>query len=464
MGATKGNLLAPRKIFGIIPFGNKMRNYFDGYKSSQSHISTILQRLGGGKDELLKDNAAIDVERQNLWAAMGRLTVEGCQPFTDLGTNVFTALGVAVGSAGAFVTFNGAGGTPTSLALANATGLTVAGGGTGRATGTTAYCLVATGTTATGAQQSLANGATTELLVGGGASALPVWTTATGTGEPVRGTTPTFKTAVLVNNPANTFAYTITPAAIAANRILNLPLLTGTDTLAVLDLAQTFTNKTLTAPKFADLGFIADANGNELVIFDTVTSAVNEVTFANAATTGTPTLTASGGDTNVGLNFAGKGTGKFKFTNSATTSSALLDLFCPSMGTANGIYMSFGVAASNYDSGSIGYVYAGSGSSGSYLSVSLYGQPVTCRFYANRIYFEEGNGIELGTTTGSKFGTGTNQKIGFWNATPIIQPTTSTTAATIVGGAGTTVKEDHTFDGYTIAKVVKALRNAGLLA
>jgi uncharacterized protein YaaN involved in tellurite resistance len=71
--STKGNLLAPRKIFGIIPFGNKMRNYFDSYKSSQSHISTILQRLGGGKDELLKDNAAIDVERQNLWAAMGKL-------------------------------------------------------------------------------------------------------------------------------------------------------------------------------------------------------------------------------------------------------------------------------------------------------------------------------------------------------------------------------------------------------
>ncbi len=71
--SSKGNLLAPRRIFGIIPFGNKMRNYFDGYKSAQSHIATILQRLGGGKDELLKDNAAIDVERQNLWAAMGRL-------------------------------------------------------------------------------------------------------------------------------------------------------------------------------------------------------------------------------------------------------------------------------------------------------------------------------------------------------------------------------------------------------
>ncbi len=71
--SKKGNLLAPRKLFGIIPFGSKLRGYFDGYKSAQNHISTILARLAGGKDELLMDNAAIDVERQNLWSAMGRL-------------------------------------------------------------------------------------------------------------------------------------------------------------------------------------------------------------------------------------------------------------------------------------------------------------------------------------------------------------------------------------------------------
>ncbi len=69
----KGNLTAPQKLFGIIPFGNKMRNYFDGYKSSQTHISSILKSLSSGKDELLMDNAAIDTERANLWTAMGRL-------------------------------------------------------------------------------------------------------------------------------------------------------------------------------------------------------------------------------------------------------------------------------------------------------------------------------------------------------------------------------------------------------
>jgi uncharacterized protein YaaN involved in tellurite resistance len=71
--SKRGNLLAPRKLFGIIPFGNKLRGYFDSYKSAQSHISAILARLQGGKDELLMDNAAIDVERQNLWQALGKL-------------------------------------------------------------------------------------------------------------------------------------------------------------------------------------------------------------------------------------------------------------------------------------------------------------------------------------------------------------------------------------------------------
>jgi hypothetical protein len=58
---------------GIIPFGNKLNNYFQKYQSSQTHISKILGSLASGKDELLMDNAAIDVERSNMWKTMGRL-------------------------------------------------------------------------------------------------------------------------------------------------------------------------------------------------------------------------------------------------------------------------------------------------------------------------------------------------------------------------------------------------------
>lgn len=43
-----------------------------------------------------------------------------------------------------------------------------------------------------------------------------------------------------VRNPANTFDYDVVPAAIVADRQLNLPLITATDTLASLGLAQTF--------------------------------------------------------------------------------------------------------------------------------------------------------------------------------------------------------------------------------
>lgn len=88
----------------------------------------------------------------------------------------------------------------------------------------------------------------------------------------------------------------------------------------------------------------------------------------------------------------------------------------------------------------------------------------TARFTSTSLTFADSKNIIFNTGTGTKLGTATTQKLAFWNATPIVQPTTAVTAATIVGGAGTTVKEDHTFDGYTIGQVVKALRNAGLLA
>ncbi len=69
----RGKLSGPRKILGIIPFGTKLTNYFRSYQSAQTHIQSILGNLASGKDELIMDNAAIDVERQKLWEAMGNL-------------------------------------------------------------------------------------------------------------------------------------------------------------------------------------------------------------------------------------------------------------------------------------------------------------------------------------------------------------------------------------------------------
>lgn len=72
--------------------------------------------------------------------------------------------------------------------------------------------------------------------------------------------------------------------------------------------------------------------------------------------------------------------------------------------------------------------------------------------------------IIAGTTTGTKIGTANTQKLGFWNATPIVQPSTSITAATFVANTSGISNDTATYDGYTVGKVVKALRNLGILA
>ena len=70
---------------------------------------------------------------------------------------------------------------------------------------------------------------------------------------------------------------------------------------------QTLTNKTLTSPKIGTS--ILDTNGAELFKLTATSSAVNEITYNNAATGNKPTLTASGDDTNIGLSIQPKGSG-----------------------------------------------------------------------------------------------------------------------------------------------------------
>ena len=93
--------------------------------------------------------------------------------------------------------------------------------------------------------------------------------------------------------------------------------LTGTETL---------TNKTLTAPKIGTS--ILDTSGNELFLLTATGSAVNELTYANAATGNDPTFTASG-EADVGITLAAKGSGVIQLTSSmnptiSTTGKAMI--------------------------------------------------------------------------------------------------------------------------------------------
>jgi len=72
-----------------------------------------------------------------------------------------------------------------------------------------------------------------------------------------------------------------------------------------------------------DLSEINDVNGNELLIFDSIASAVNEITIANAATGNAPQVKATGGDTNISLWFQAKGTGSYDFFGTASNQAAV---------------------------------------------------------------------------------------------------------------------------------------------
>ncbi len=106
------------------------------------------------------------------------------------------------------------------------------------------------------------------------------------------------------------------------------------DTLAIgtgdvtLTGTQTLTNKTLTSPKIGTS--ILDTNGNELALLTATGSAVNEFTIANAATGNDPTLSATGGDSNIDIAIKPKGTGETVFgtgaANATLTSSGAHDL------------------------------------------------------------------------------------------------------------------------------------------
>jgi hypothetical protein len=305
--------------------------------------STQLASLTGGGASTLHYHAA-DRARANHTGTQPSSTISDLSSFvlgliSSMGTNHSNLSGLGwtasghTGTASTLAGFSGAG-----AASEYAIPLTVANGGSGRATGTTAYGLLAAGTTAIGAHQTLAAGATTEILVGGGASALPVWTAATGSGAPVRANTPTLITPVL--GVASATSLTSTDFFIAGGAGLygmSLKSISGFDaTTAIYSNSAysgacvalgsydgaTFTSYltvatntpaiTLNAPLTAKGNVtLGDASG------DTLTIAPNAVTWSNNPThTGAHTF--SGGLKVSGTTVSGEGIHAFYGSNTGT--------------------------------------------------------------------------------------------------------------------------------------------------
>jgi hypothetical protein len=187
----------------------------------------------------------------------------------------------------------------------------------------------------------------------------------------------------------------------------------------------TFTNKTLTAAKLADLGFLADANGNELLIGDTVTSAVNEVTLANAATGSNPKLSATGGDTNIGVDLQTKGTGVYRLLSTSDQAAEVRLLEDTDAGTN---YASFKVPALTAntaytlppDDGDAGEILQTDGAGVLTWEASAGGAPSTADYLVGTANGSLSAEIVVGTTPGGELG-------GTWGS-PTLDDTVSVTS------------------------------------
>jgi hypothetical protein len=94
-----------------------------------------------------------------------------------------------------------------------------------------------------------------------------------------------------------------------------------------------------------DLGDVLDSNQNEILEFDAVASAVNFIRIANSATGSAVDLTAQGDDTNVGLDVSTKGTGSLTLWSGDGARELLI---LPNVASAvNEITISSAAASSN---------------------------------------------------------------------------------------------------------------------
>jgi hypothetical protein len=114
-------------------------------------------------------------------------------------------------------------------------------------------------------------------------------------------------TCTFVDNADATKQFAVECSGITAGQTRTWTVPDVSDTFVGLTATQTLTNKTLTSPRIGTS--ILDTNGNEHFLLTATASAVNELTYANAATGNAPSFTASGGDTDIGVTVNAKGAG-----------------------------------------------------------------------------------------------------------------------------------------------------------
>ena len=113
-----------------------------------------------------------------------------------------------------------------------------------------------------------------------------------------------------------------------ANDGTNPDIVDATTAFVTATSTTTLTNKTLPSPKIGTS--ILDTNGNELALLTATSSAVNEITLANAATGNGPIISSTG-ETNVDLNLNPKGSGVLKSGTAAVKIAGKETIWVPAV-------------------------------------------------------------------------------------------------------------------------------------
>lgn len=162
------------------------------------------------------------------------------------------------------------------------------------------------------------------------------------------------------------------------------------------------------------------------------------------------------------VNFAGAATTLSMGAGAASTAT---------LSFTSGINLNTGTIASNQttvallNSGVTTVNFAG----GASAALNIGNASATATF-AGGITIADAKNIVFNTTTGTKIGTATTQKLSFYNSTPVVQPSTTGETTGFTAGGGTNVTDSSTFTGnvgstaYRISDIVKHLKNLGLIA
>jgi len=139
---------------------------------------------------------------------------------------------------------------------------------------------------------------------------------------------------------------------------------------------------------FDDAHGINDENGNEQIVFQTTSSAVNQLDITNAATSNSPSIQATGGDSNIDLKLGPKGTGNIEILGATNPGS--IQLNCES--NSHGIKLTSPAhsAAQSYEL----KFPTGNVTAGTFLKVdSISGSGTTA---VGQLSFAEVSGISMG--------------------------------------------------------------------